>query len=97
MLVTMTAVADNGHETHFEQRMEVPAHGFLDVAASLNRTGMRTCLHKHLKAGQLRSAMHRVQSYALPRLMIAIADKDTTPHSTTFKLGEVNVGISLSA
>lgn len=97
MLMTMTATAVDGRQTRFEQRMEVPGHGFLDVAANLDRTGMRTCLREYLRGGQLRSAMAEAKAYALPRLMTGIADRDTTPHSRNFEVGDVAVKIAIGA
>lgn len=53
MLVSMNAVGADGRKTQFEQRMEVPEHGFLDIAASLDNSGMKKCLRPHLKAGKI--------------------------------------------
>ena len=96
MLMTMTAANPAGRSTRFEQRMDVPAHGFLDIAASLDRAGMKDCLSEHLTGGRLRSALSQARSYALPRLMIGIADGDTTQKDASFTIDQVKVDIRIN-
>lgn len=95
MLMTMTATGADGGSTRFEQRMEVPAHGFLDVAATLDRDGMRQCLRGHLSAGRLRSAMAQAAGFALPWLMQGIADGATGRKDTTFDVHGTRVAVSV--
>lgn len=94
MLITMTAVGADGRQTSFEQRVEVPGHGFLDVPASLDRTGMLDCLRAHLARGRLQSAHSRARSFAIPALAVAVADRDATPRSTEFLVDGVRVSMA---
>lgn len=95
MLMTLTATGADGKRTRFEQRMEMPAHGFLDVAAALDRTGMKDCLGAHLRADRLRSALSQARGFALPWLMMGMSDEDAARRETTIDVDGTTISVSI--